>query len=184
MITASNKLWATAGAFALAATAVLVPVAAQADPAGDTDSSSASSDASSASSDVGSAAGRKAGRTNRGGTRSATNDAAGTGVSTPPESVVSGARDATGAPAANNTGSNPLFQNPLWWFGTPNPTPPPAVASRNFDALSSLPGWARSYYGWYENLNFEACVLGLSSTIQPNIGPYGNSTSSISTGGC
>jgi hypothetical protein len=180
----TNKLLIGVGAIALAATASLTPLVAQADPASDSDSSSTSSDASSASSDVGSAAGRKAGRTNRGGTRSATNDAAGTGVSTPPESVVSGARDATGAPAANNTGSNPLFQNPLWWFGTPNPTPPPPVAFRNFDALASLPGWARNYYGWYENLDFEACVLGLSSTISPNLGPYGNSTSAVSTGGC
>ena len=181
----TNKLLIGVGAIALAATASLTPLVAQADPASDSDSSSTSSDATRASSDVGSAAGRKAGRTNRGGTsRAATNGAAGTGVSTPPESVVSGPRAATGAPAANNTGSNPLFQNPLWWFGTPNPTPPPSVASRNFDALASLPGWARSYYGWYENLDFEACVLGLSSTISPNVGPYGNSTSSISTGGC
>jgi hypothetical protein len=181
MITASNKLWATAGAFALAATAVLVPVAAQAD---DTDSS-APSEASTSSSDVGSAAGRSAARTNRGGAnRAATNGPADAGPSTPPESVVSGARAATGAPAANNTGNNPLFQNPLWWFGTPNPTPPPTVYTRNFDALASLPGWSRSYYGWYENLDFEACVLGLGSTISPTVGPYGNSTSSISTGGC
>jgi hypothetical protein len=183
MITASNKLWATAGAFALAATAVLVPVSAQADEPGGTDSS-ANSDANATSSNVGRAAGRSAARTNRGGTSNATNGAAGSGVSTPPKSVVSGARDATGAPAANNTGSNPLFQNPLWWFGTPNPTPPPTIATRNFDALASLPGWARGYYGWYDNLDFEACVLGLSSTFSPNLGPYGTSTNSISTGGC
>jgi hypothetical protein len=181
MITASNKLWATAGAFALAATAVLVPVTAQAD---DTDSN-APSEASSTSSDVGSAAGRSAARTNRGGTSSAaTNGAAGTGVSTPPESVVSGARDATGAPAANNTGSNPLFQNPLWWFGTPNPTPPPPAYTRTFEPLASLPGWSQRYYGWYRDLDFEACVLGVSNSITPSVGPYGTSTSSISTGGC
>jgi hypothetical protein len=101
--------------------------------------------------------------------------------------VVSGPRAAAApvaAPGAAALGPRPLFQNPLWWFGTPNPDAPPAVASRNFDALQSLPGWARSYYGWYENLDFEACVLGLSSTISPVLGPYGNSTSSISTGGC
>lgn len=184
MITASNKLWATAGAFALAATAVLVPVAAQAEGPGDVTSADAA--------EVGSAAGRSAARTNRG---AANRAAANAGVSTPPESVVSGVTEAaapgvvsgaraTAAPGANALGPNPLFQNPLWWFGTPNPAPPPTVYSRNFDALASLPGWAQGYYGWYEDLNFEACVLGLSSTISPNVGPYGNSTSAISTGGC
>jgi hypothetical protein len=175
----TNKLLIGVGAIALAATASLSPLVAQAEPAGDTDSS-ASADTGS----VGNAAGRKAARTNRGG--AAGTEAGAPSQSTvgaPPQSVVSGARPAT-APGANALGPNPLFQNPLWWFGTPNPNPPPAVASRNFDALASLPGWAQGYYGWYEDLNFEACVLGLGSTISPNVGPYGNSTSSISTGGC
>lgn len=186
MITASNKLWATAGAFALAATAVLVPVAAQAEEPGDTETS-ATADAA----EVGSAAGRSAARTNRG---AANRAAANAGANTPPESVVSGVTEAAApgvasgaratSPGAQAFGNNPLFQNPLWWFGTPNPAPPPSIASRNFDALASLPGWARSYYGWYEDLNFEACVLGLSSTTSPNLGPYGNSTGSVSTGGC
>ena len=77
-----------------------------------------------------------------------------------------------------------FFQNPLWWFGTPNPTPPPAVNTRTFEPLASLPGWAQGYYGWYRDLNFEACVLGLGTTITPSVGPYGTATSSISTGGC
>jgi hypothetical protein len=124
---------------------------------------------------VGSAAGRRPARATRGSAGNAQAPQAQT-----PQATVNGAR----ATAANALGSNPLFQNPLWWFGTPNPTPPPPVYSRNFDALASLPGWAQGYYGWYEDLNFEACVLGLSSTISPNVGPYGNSTSAISTGGC
>ena len=161
----TNKLLIGVGAFAFAAAASLTPLVAQAEPASDTDSS-ATADAGA----VGNAAGRKPARATRGSA-----DRAQT-----PQATVNGAR----ATAANALGPNPLFQNPLWWFGTPNPTPPPSVASRNFDALSSLPGWARSYYGWYEDLDFEACVLGLSSTISPNVGPYGNSTSSISTGGC
>ena len=161
----TNKLLIGVGAFAFAAAASLTPLVAQADPASDTDSS-ASADAGS----VGNAAGRKPARATRGSVDRAE----------APRATVNGAR----ATAANALGPNPLFQNPLWWFGTPNPTPPPSVASRNFDALASLPGWARNYYGWYEDLNFEACVLGLSSTISPNLGPYGNSTSSVSTGGC
>ena len=194
MITASNKLWATAGAFALAATAVLVPVAAQAEPDGDSDSS-ATSDTSSATSDVGSAAGRAPARANRGAARrgAATNGAPGAGPSAPPESIISGVSPSdapttgastTKAPAANNFGPNPLFQNPLWWFGTPNPTPPPPAFTNTFEPLADLPGWSRGYYGWYRKLDFEACVLGLSNTITPSVGPYGTSTSSIGTGGC
>ena len=161
----TNKLLIGVGAFAFAAAASLTPLVAQADPASDTDSSAAAD-----SGTVGNAAGRKPARATRGSVDRAE----------APRATVNGAR----ATAANALGPNPLFQNPLWWFGTPNPTPPPSVASRNFDALASLPGWARNYYGWYEDLNFEACVLGLSSTISPNLGPYGNSTSSVSTGGC
>ena len=79
---------------------------------------------------------------------------------------------------------NPIFQNRLWWFGTPNPTPPPPAFTNTFEPLADLPGWSRGYYGWYRKLDFEACVLGLSNTITPSVGPYGTSTSSISTRGC
>ena len=163
----TNKLLIGVGAFAFAAAASLTPLVAQAEPASDTDSS-ATADAGT----VGNAVGRKPARATRGSADRAE----------APRATVNGARAA--GPGAQAFGSNPLIQNPLWWFGTPNPTPPPSVASRNFDALASLPGWAQGYYGWYEDLNFEACVLGLSSTISPNVGPYGNSTSAISTGGC
>ena len=174
----TNKLLIGVGAFAFAAAASLTPLVAQADPASDTDSS-ASADAGS----VGNAAGRKPARATRGSVGNAQAPQAQTPQALQtPQATVNGARAA--GPGAQALGSNPLIQNPLWWFGTPNPTPPPSVASRNFDALASLPGWARNYYGWYEDLNFEACVLGLSSTISPNLGPYGNSTSSVSTGGC
>jgi hypothetical protein len=33
-------------------------------------------------------------------------------------------------------------------------------------------------------MNFEACVLGLSSTTTRSAGPYGTATNSVSTGGC
>ncbi|CAN1530383.1 hypothetical protein MCEMAEM6B_01385 [Mycobacteriaceae bacterium] len=172
----TNKLLIGVGAIALAATASLSPLVAQAEPAGDTDSS-ASADAGS----VGNAAGRKPARATRGSAGNAQAPQA-PQAQTPqaPQTSVNGARST----AANALGPNPLFQNPLWWFGTPNADAPEPVVARNFDALASLPDWARSYYGWYENLNFEACVLGLSSTISPVLGPYGNSTSAVSTGGC
>ena len=172
----TNKLLIGVGAFAFAAAASLTPLVAQADPASDTDSS-ASADAGS----VGNAAGRKPARA----TRASVGNAQAPQAQPPPapqapQATVNGAR----ATAANALGPNPLFQNPLWWFGTPNAAAPTPVYTNTFEPLSSLPGWSQSYYGWYRDLNFEACVLGLSSTITPSVGPYGTSTSSISTGGC
>ena len=162
----TNKLLIGVGAFAFAAAASLTPLVAQAEPASDTDSS-----ASADSGTVGNAAGRKPARATRGSADRAE----------APRATVNGAR----ATAANALGPNPLFQNPLWWFGTPNPNPPPPVGTpRTFEPLASLPGWSLPYYGWYRDLDFEACVIGLSSTITPSVGPYGTSTSSISTGGC
>ena len=162
----TNKLLIGVGAFAFAAAASLTPLVAQAEPASDTDSSARAD-----SGTVGNAAGRKPARATRGSADRAE----------APRATVNGAR----ATAANALGPNPLFQNPLWWFGTPNPNPPPPVGTpRTFEPLASLPGWSLPYYGWYRDLNFEACVLGLSNSITPSVGPYGTSTSSISTAGC
>ncbi|CAN1507902.1 hypothetical protein MCEMIE22_00699 [Mycobacteriaceae bacterium] len=169
----TNKLLIGVGAIALAATASLSPLVAQAEPAGDTDSS-ASADAGS----VGNAAGRKPARATRGSAGNAQAPQAQTPQA--PQASINGARST----AASALGPNPLFQNPLWWFGTPNAAAPTPVYTNTFEPLASLPGWAQGYYGWYRNLDFEACVLGLSSTITPSVGPYGTSTSSISTGGC
>ena len=161
----AKKIAIGAGAIALAVTASLTPLVAQAEPSGDTDAS-ATADAG----DVGNAAGRKPARATRGSADRAE----------APRATVNGAR----ATAANALGPNPLFQNPLWWFGTPNAAAPTPVYTRTFEPLASLPDWAQGYYGWYRNLNFEACVLGLSNSITPSVGPYGTSTSSISTAGC
>ena len=174
----TNKLLIGVGAFAFAAAASLTPLVAQADPASDTDSS-ASADAGS----VGNAAGRKPARA----TRASVGNAQAPQAQTPqapqaPQATVNGARAA--GPGAQAFGSNPLIQNPLWWFGTPNAAAPTPIYTNTFKPLASLPDWALGYYGWYRDLNFEACVLGLSSTITPSVGPYGTSTSSISTGGC
>jgi len=174
MTTATSKIWLSAGAFAIAAAAVLTPVVAQAAPADDTDSSA-----------VGDSAGtpaRAAAKTGRGGSAAASNANAGANAGAnanagAPRAAVNGAD----APSAGALGPRPLFQNPLWWFGTPNPTPPAPLYTRTFEPLSSLPGWSTQYYGWYRNLNFEACVLGLGSTTNV-AGPYGTSTSTASLG--
>jgi len=174
MTTATSKIWLSAGAFAIAAAAALTPVVAQAAPADDTDSSA-----------VGDSAGtpaRAAAKTGRGGSAAASNANAGANAGAnanagAPRAAVNGAD----APSAGALGPRPLFQNPLWWFGTPNPTPPAPLYTRTFEPLSTLPGWSTQYYGWYRNLNFEACVLGLGSTTNV-AGPYGTSTSTASLG--
>ena len=167
MTTAVNKIWLATGAFALAAATVLAPVVAQADPTDPADPIASS---------VGDAAGAPVAKRGNG-SRAAAH---------PGRGATSGAAGATRAanPRAGATGPNPLFQNSLWWFGTPNPTPPPASYTRTFEPLAGLPGFSQPFFGWYRNLNFEACVLGLSNKTTTSVGPYGTSTSSVSTSGC
>jgi len=182
-MTTTSKIWLTAGAIAVAAATALTPVVAQAAPADNTDSSapSDSTDSSAAgdaadSSGVGASAGTST-------PRRAPRPVAGRGQTSTP--AAGAPRGPVGdAPASGATGSNPLFQNPLWWFGTPNPNPPTPAYTRTFDPLASLPGWTNSYSGWYRNMDFEACVLGLSNTTTRTVGPYGTATNSVSTGGC
>jgi len=169
-MTTTSKIWLTAGAIAVAAAAALTPMVAQAAPADNSDTDSSA---------VGDSAGTPAPRR---APRPVSRGEASTPASTPP---VGAPRAAVGgAPAAGATGSNPLFQNPLWWFGTPNPNPPAPAYTRTFEPLSSLPGWTSAYSGWYRNMNFEACVLGIGNTTVTSVGPYGTATNSVSTGGC
>jgi len=163
----ANRLWLAAGAIAVAAASVFPPVLAQADNGTDGVNSAGTPNPAQAS---------------RGGvSRSqAAANASGADAGNPAAPGRSANAKAT-VSAQANTGSNPLLQNPLWWFGTPNPTPPsPAIPPSVFQPLANLPGWSQQYYGWYRNMNFEACVLGLSSTVAP----YGTATNSVSTSGC
>ena len=193
MSTISKKIQLTTAVFAVAATAGIAPVA-LADPT-DTDtgtSTASSTDSSSAS--VGSAAGQAPTRSNRkdrprpggndasdsqtsstpaaGGT---TPDRASTDVSVPSKTAISDA-----------LGPNPLFQNPLIWFGQPNPTPPPSTPIYSFEPLANLPEFTRPMFGWMQGFNFEGCVLGLGTTVrgQTVVGPYGTSTTGVSSSGC
>lgn len=79
--------------------------------------------------------------------------------------VTSGCTKPIAGVANANAFDNPLFQNPLWWFGTPAPTPPSKIVLIEFEPLAQLPEWSRSTFGWMSDLNFEACVLGLSTVI-------------------
>lgn len=67
-----------------------------------------------------------------------------------------------------------IFQNRFWWFGTPNPSPPTQTTVFQFFPLTLVPSFLRPLFGWFENINFEACILGLTLRI----GPYGTVTGS------
>ncbi len=75
-------------------------------------------------------------------------------------------------------GGGTILQNRFWWFGTPNPTPPPQTVVFQFYPLTLIPGFLQPFFGWFENINFEACIAGL--TLQ--IGPYGTVSGSYSRG--
>jgi hypothetical protein len=70
-----------------------------------------------------------------------------------------------------------ILQNGFWWFGPANPAPPPDTTDFfTFNPLPLIPGFFRPLWGFFtQNLNFEACVLGLSVKV----GPYGTVTGSI-----
>jgi hypothetical protein len=167
MTTLAKKINLSVAAVALVGAAVLAPSIAQATP---------SLPLAPAASDDDGGVGGAAGNTPRRAARGAAERNA--------PAATAGTPSARAGAQANATGSNPLLQNSLWWFGTPNPTPPAPLYTRTFDPLASLPGWSLPSYGWYRNLNVEACVLGLGTTITPSVGPYGTSTNSVSTGGC
>ena len=86
------------------------------------------------------------------------------------------------APTAVNTfalpGGNTIFQNPLWWFGTPNPTPPTQTPVFTFYPLNLIPGFIRPLFSWFADINYEVCVAGLTL----HIGPYGAISGGYSRG--
>ena len=108
-------------------------------------------------------------------------DSAGTDAPSTDSADTGSAANRAANAVANATGNNPLLQNSFWWFGTPNPTPPPSTTISVTEPLADLPGWSRSSYGWFRETVAETCVLGLSNVT---IGPYGTSTTSYSSQGC
>jgi hypothetical protein len=75
-------------------------------------------------------------------------------------------------------GGHTILQNPLWWFGPPNPTPPPQTPVFTFQPLNLIPGFLRPLFSWFSDINYEVCVAGL--TLQ--IGPYGTISGGYSRG--
>lgn len=88
----------------------------------------------------------------------------------------------TVAPSANSTfllpGGGTILQNPLWWFGPPNPTPPTQTPVFTFYPLNLLPGFIRPLFSWFADINYEICIVGLTL----HIGPYGAVSGSYSRG--
>jgi hypothetical protein len=62
-----------------------------------------------------------------------------------------------------------IFQNNLWWFGPQNPNRPPVTTLFSFQPLALLPSFVQPLFGWFQNLNFEACIGGFGL----HVGPYG-----------
>jgi len=63
-------------------------------------------------------------------------------------------------------------------IGAQNPNPPLRNTFLSFQPLTLLPGFIRPFFGWFEGLNFEICVAGISARI----GPYGTVSASIGQG--
>lgn len=166
MTTVSKKIQIGAAAFVVAGATLISPVVSHAD---NTDN-------------VGSSAGQKAPA--RAGRGAANRPGTAANAATPDTTAAAPGANATAGATANALGANPLFQNPLIWIGTPNPNPPtPPLVTRTFEPLASLPGFTQPFFGWYRDLNFEACVLGVGNSTTTSVGPYGTSTSSV-TAGC
>jgi hypothetical protein len=89
----------------------------------------------------------------------------------------------TVAPSASSSasllpGGHTILQNPLWWFGPPNPTPPTQTPVFTFYPLNLLPGFIRPLFSWFADINYEICIVGLTL----HIGPYGAVSGSYSRG--
>jgi hypothetical protein len=63
-------------------------------------------------------------------------------------------------------------------IGPQNPTPPLRTTFLSFQPLTLLPSFIQPFFGWFQGLNFEVCVAGISARV----GPYGTVSASIGQG--
>ncbi|MGE0219048.1 hypothetical protein [Mycolicibacterium sp.] len=105
--------------------------------------------------------------------------------------VIANADVAIPAPTApalteiNNIAAAPMInslhfaeQGGWLWFGPARPDAPPKTTFLEFTPLALVPNFLKPFFGWTKNLNFQACVFGLSLTI----GPYGTTKVAVSRG--
>jgi hypothetical protein len=75
-------------------------------------------------------------------------------------------------------GGNTILQNPLWWFGPPNPNPPTPTPVFTFYPLALVPGFLQPLFSWFADINYEVCIVGFTL----HIGPYGAVSGSYGRG--
>jgi hypothetical protein len=64
------------------------------------------------------------------------------------------------------------------YFGPAKPNGPTKTNVFTFSPLALIPGFLQPLFGWFKNINFQACVFGI--TLQ--LGPYGVFSGSYSRG--
>lgn len=179
MATIASKIQWTTAAFAVAAAATLVPVA-FADP---TDSDTGDT----AGAAVGSAAGQAPSRSSR---KDRERPEPNVGASQPGSS--DSAVESAGSNSTSGSTGGTSQGRASTELGKPsaNATAPSAVAEDVTIIevpLVADPDLQAATFGWMQNLNIDACVLGLSQRItgqQSVIGPYGTSSISYNSSGC
>lgn len=79
---------------------------------------------------------------------------------------------------------NPLFQNSLWWFGTPNPVPPPSVWTYDFAPLPLPFPIASTFAQIPQSCSVGDCTDFVQSTVRgaaPLLAPAGYPVDFMST---
>ncbi|HMT50240.1 MAG TPA: hypothetical protein PKC36_08840 [Dietzia sp.] len=179
MATIASKIQWTTAAFAVAAAATLVPVA-FADPT-DSDASDTPGAA------VGSSAGQAPSRSSR---KDRERPETNTGLQADSSASGGSASSESESTSGSTGGSSQGRSSTNVAAPSANATPSLAVGDEVtiIDVpLVADPDLQSATFGWMQNLNIDACVLGLSQRItgqQSVIGPYGTSSLSYNSSGC
>ena len=84
---------------------------------------------------------------------------------------------AVGATATPGQIIQGIFQNQFWWFGPANPAKPKTTVLA-FYPLTLIPGFLQPLFSWWNNVNWQVCILGATAQF----GPYGTVSLSYSKG--
>ncbi|QRZ08324.1 hypothetical protein JN086_08230 [Mycolicibacterium austroafricanum] len=82
--------------------------------------------------------------------------------------------------AAPALGAASIAQQAGWvWFGPADREgAPERTTILQFNTAALIPGFIKRWFGWLGQLNFQACIFGISAVI----GPYGTFSATISRG--